>query len=716
MSLQKLRAHICLAIAGSLRDAITKQVPVFQRPSPIYLEKEIGGSLQLESIPAFLPAFYSDDGSFLIEPAGTNLILWPHAVQRQEWVKGSQVRILADRAASPDGTRTADIVSWIGGTGSTQIIKRSLKLQPGSAYCVSFYVRLRTDGGQFGANDVLRVVGDVATTVEGDSPEIGLNVLNEVPGLYQVIELVFATAGSFPVSHQIDSTESFQVTGVSSSTATLFMPSYAIAANDLINCQLAFDGGYTCRITANGASSAGEVLFTVDAVNLPAQGVTAGISEAVLIGPQMAEVDLEVYSESLAAIDWGLMDLKEGTFRTSPISQTNEQTLRSATTLYYLYNPFEGLKSFGILLDMRYWRGDGTFFDILDFYVWADEAGRLVVRFGTTDLVTPEPLPEAPTVYIQISSEYSSIAIYVDGILVARSSTSDPALEDSPFSLDSEGVRCYHKIIAFNTALTDGLVEVGQKAGGEVGQLFSQLDEVLSAGMISAQSSGILLPPVLIPGVPILAATAVTDLDTAAGTLTVEDATGLSNGATLFFSRSNSLRTRSKITGIAANVLSVESLAGVNIGDLAILADYDNPGRATVRLPLEADDPQVISAINDTDPDKLILSVTSVLSFEATTASVQTPEYEDIGLVQVLETNEIAQTITVTGPNVDRIEVGHVIFQPLAELLVDPQNYQVTILQAVPGVEVSRKAADSIELTSTNPADVTVNPLILANL
>jgi hypothetical protein len=702
MTIDEVQRKLNFAIAGSLKDAIGQAIPNFLRNTPIVIEEDVNDSRQFEPVAAFLPAFAASDGSLLLEPAGTNEITWPLRVNRAEWVKGSNVVVAQDRSIAPDGTHLADRVTWTGGTGVNSILRRSLELEPGQDYVLSLYLRLQPGGGKFGANDVVRVIG-----AEGN-PEVSLNQLNGWVNKYRLIELKFNAGGIVPESG-ISANEDWAVDAVSTTTVTLTLAGLSIGEDALQGSRLEFDSGDVYEITANTASSSNQVVFTLDATNLPGDGITTA-NRVTLTGPAPREIDIEIYSESVASIDWGMADLKEGVVRTSPIIQNGQKETRSDSYLIYRESPFEALNSFGAFFDIKFLRGEGVLIASRGFVIWLDDNNILSCQLDTTVLATPNPIPtENVKIFVQVSAESTSLAIYINGILEARSTVPDANLPDSALSFVSAGVRCHNVFLGFAGALTDGAVAQGQRAGDEVRELF-ETPEILPSNVISSQSPGITLPEVAIPGIPVVASTAIDSIDRAAREVTVVDATGFTNNSTAFLIRDDVVRTRVEITGIAANVFSVDSVAGLKPGDLFVLGDYDRPSRVTVRMPVTPFDAQEIESI---DSGNSTVEIQNTISFDQSPALVQR-DYVDVGAFQILGKDDVASELTLDGTN--GLEVGDIIFQPATELLIDPQNYTVLFLEDIGGIKVTRKARDSFEIENQNVAPVVVTPQVIVNL
>ena len=66
--------EIILALNTSMADLRDRRIPNFQRPSPVYLENEVNGSIALSPVPSNVFAVSDVDGSFYVEPGGQNLL------------------------------------------------------------------------------------------------------------------------------------------------------------------------------------------------------------------------------------------------------------------------------------------------------------------------------------------------------------------------------------------------------------------------------------------------------------------------------------------------------------------------------------------------------------------------------------------------------------------------------------------------------------------
>lgn len=181
---------INFCLQGSLIDLINRQIPNFNRTSPVWMEKEINGATQLHSIDAHHPAIYPDDGSFLLEPSRTNRLTWSRDFSQNVWVKGSGVVLFPDAVLSADGSYQADKIAFTGGTGETVTVKRSLTLKSNTDHVFSILIR-QEESSISKDSDIIKFTGDVV-----GSPQIKISALNNSPGKYRVLELKFKTSNT----------------------------------------------------------------------------------------------------------------------------------------------------------------------------------------------------------------------------------------------------------------------------------------------------------------------------------------------------------------------------------------------------------------------------------------------------------------------------------------------------------------------------------------
>jgi hypothetical protein len=167
------------------------QVPTFLRPSPANIESTLNGSWRLSGVTVHNPRF-TTSGSLVLERDSINLITYPQDLTHSSWIKGSSMIIQADRIQGMDSNYLADriAISQTTGNQAAQTLSKVISLASGQPLTLSAYLRLA--GGRFGANDVLRITGDVAAA---QSIPLG-PIFNDKPGNYIPVVLNAASAGT----------------------------------------------------------------------------------------------------------------------------------------------------------------------------------------------------------------------------------------------------------------------------------------------------------------------------------------------------------------------------------------------------------------------------------------------------------------------------------------------------------------------------------------
>lgn len=697
------------SIDSSKVDLNRGSVANFSRPSSVLLEREVDGSVQLYPIDAFRPAFYSEDGAFLLEPVGVNYITWNMNLSRSEWVKGSNVIVQPDEVKGPDSSYLSDRLLWAPGIGSTQILRYSVALPAGTTFTLWGIQKLSS--GQFGASDVMRCVGGVV-----GSPVLNLSVLNQQQGRYRVIELAFRTAGQQPIYPQtVQHDDTYAITSVATNTVTVTIPGATVAAGNFVGGRVRFSNlpdttFYT--ILANTASSSNSVTITLQAANLVADGVTT--SSRLILEPAANQlVDIEFYIERAIVLDWGGLQVEPLPFRTSMIYQEAEMKLRSEAELSWRNSPIAGLKTFSVFIHIKFWRGDGNLLDCGNFRMWIENS-RLYVQAGAAVLSTPDPIAATNTkVLVQVSEELATISLFVNKALKARTSlpnfTADPLADATMTSL---GVRAIQTILVNDTLLLDGQPGLGDPAGEEVAELFDN-PVVVDATAISAHAPLIQLNPVTVPAkVPPIAQSPISAINTGTRVVTVESGTGFINSQPVAVVRrlengEELVVARPTITAIAGNNITLDSVSGIMLGDFLTFGNVDFPGRASARFPFDPVDQQTITAI---DVGLRRLTVASALAFTESRAFIVSPGYVD--KLEVMVTSIDATNNYIFVDNVTGLAVGDVIIQPLNETLIDPKNYFAGILNPVDGVRITRMYRNGIVLENNTTKEVSVTPFI----
>ncbi|MBD2019366.1 hypothetical protein H6F43_04105 [Leptolyngbya sp. FACHB-36] len=186
---------LCFDMVGSL---ITSQGinPTFLRYTIANAESEVNGSWRLFTAAVHQPRFTST-GAILLEQSSTNLLTYPLDLRHSSWVKGSSINVLPDLVQAMDNNYLADVVSVAAYTGNdaANTLSKSFTFGSGLGFTVSAYLSLL--GGRLGAQDVLRVTGDVASP---QSIQLG-GIFNDRPGNYRPVTFTFKTAGSPPATY-----------------------------------------------------------------------------------------------------------------------------------------------------------------------------------------------------------------------------------------------------------------------------------------------------------------------------------------------------------------------------------------------------------------------------------------------------------------------------------------------------------------------------------
>lgn len=692
---------------GSLVDLNNQSVPNFTRPSVVNMERFVDGSLQLQLVGAFHPAFDLETGSFLLEPAGINLITHNMDLSQNIWQKGSNVSVRVDYAGrgntAPDGTPTADRLRWDTGNGASQLLRRTIGLDAATTYTLSAILRLA--GGLFGGEDGIRLTGDVVGT-----PKLGLAGLNTNVNRYQLLELSFTTSGrvaDYPGNvHEIPA---LTIASVGSNSLTLILSAtHTSIANAWVGGQLLINGQYYL-ITGNAASASGQIVVTLSVTGLPTLGITAGQAVQLRESPSQT-VTIEFYSESTASIDWGGLQLEARDFRTSPIYQQASILVRSASLLSYRKSPIANMKTFGIFAEMKRWKGDGNLFEIGNLKAWI-EKGKLKLIAGSSQIELSTPLPtNSFKLFVQVLESNSSLVIYLNGVLVAK--TTLGAFRGDTYAalvLTSNGLREWQRFLVKDVPLVEGQVAVGEAAKAEVAAFFRNLVPINSVA-ISAHSPLLILPPVTVPAVlPPIAQTTITALNGAIATVT--SATNFVVNAPVTIKRGDYTVLRTVINTISGSNITLATAFNALIGDVMIYGAIDIPGTASVRFPFDAIDPQIIQAI---DVANKRLTVGSTLSFTKERAFIRNDLYQDISEVLILSTNDSLNWLFVN--DVTDLKVGQTIAQPSNEQWIDVDAYFAWILTQVDGVRIAEKYINGIVLENTNSVPVTVTPALRVNL
>lgn len=705
-----ISTKITFALRGALSDLQGRRVLNWNCSSPRLLEEKINGSFRLKSVPAYRPAIY-EDGSFLLEPIGTNFFTWSQDLTHPSWVKGSnvQVRKPPERPLLPDASGVAQEVNWFNGVGNTQKLQRTFGVKGAADYIIKFILQPR--GGRCSANDVIRVIGGVAS-----SAKIQLSELNDYQGRYRILELKFRTAGTQPTLPVVG-LEGFSITEVTNSTFTISSLE-VVAINSMKGGQVKFNNAPTVlyMIAGNTATTNGSITVTVEAVNLPGSGVTI-VQKASLLGQPDQVCTLEISSESVFSMLWGDVTLEEGLFSTSFIPQEGEQSVRAAALLEAQPkdNPLRDLRSFGVYGRLKSWKGNGNLINFGDFKIDIVD-GKLTVTAGTTQVQDTSPLPALDaSFFVMVAAETSSISLFVDGKLKNRSSLVNFRPTSNPVIFSSKGVRLWHTIVCFGEALLDGKPEIGQMATQEVNLLFSEI--VVPASLISSQFTVFELTPVKVSG---LSKPAVSGAITAAPVVATRkvllaSTAGFAVGDTVAIVRGEKpdIVNHAMVEAVAVGDLTLGTVAGIRSGDSVFKGEFGIPGRAFVRFPFVAIDEQRVQEINY--PTRKVRLSSSLAYIPNLRAIVRNEKNQDVTEVMVTAIDPGTNEITVS--DATKIQVGHYIAQTLSETRIDWQLYVPSFKVGIPGVRIGKpRSQNGVLIENTTPSEVSVTVRIEAFL
>ena len=698
-----LKAKVFSAIQGSLNNLLSSDVPNFSRSTPTWVETYIGDSLKIESVEAYQPSIHPEDSALILEPSGINLITHNRSLSHSSWIKGTNVRVYRGEVESPDTTTfQGDRIDWGNGEGATQLITRKLFLRAGKTYTLSAFLRL-PPGEQASDKDVMRCGGSV----------FALKRLNEAINRYRICEFQFKTPGSQLVLPSYSHSTSYSVTAVTPNTVTLAITDGTVAANQFTGGQVQFGTEARLYLILGNTPSSGTnntTTLTLDTTTLVSDGVTVS-SPARLHGAPDQSVDLEFYCESSLSLHFGGIQLEERDFRTSMIYQDEAFEVRAATFLSYRRNPIGKLKSFGVFVDLKEWRGEGNLIDLGNIQASITN-NRLVVVAGGVTMTAPEPLPKRSKIYIQVSAENTNICVYINKILVAKSNVYDFAGDHrAEFHLTSVGIRAFYAIAFFDRTLLDGQPATNQLASSEVAELFDT-KVLLDSTMIAANPSPFVLPTLTVPpSRPPLARSQIRSFNPTSGIVTLYDRAGFAVNTPVAIVRGNSVVYNTRIIAIPAsspNGVQLEVAYSIVPGDYLVYGNVNEPGQGTVRFTYTPIDS---ATILDITPSLNRLKIVSSLAFSRSRAFVTSDTDEDIAEVSI--TNKDDQQGFLFVDSLDRLAIGHIISQPEDEQIIDPSCYDAYLLQEIEGVEIDDKYTNGVKVINRNSVPIDVQVAIL---
>lgn len=700
---------ITFALSNSLVDAKGGQIPTFLRGTPTTLETDRDGDAYVKRIAAYRPAIRANDGSIVVEPPTRNEISWNADPQHPSWVRGSSVQVFEDRALGVDSTYKSSSVSWINGLGNSQIIRKSVYLEAGTDFVLSAIFRLQS--GSFRPGDVIRLTGGVVS-----NPTLSLSPLNLAVGKRKVLSLPFRTGGGQPILPG-GGTDYYSIVSVAAGSIVVNFGTNPIAANALVGAQLFFTGSAVpYLVSTNTATNAGGIAtITVTTPTLVVNGITTS-NKVKLAKPPRQQVDIEIYCENAATIEWGGIQIEAKQFRTSMVVQKDDLELRSGTLLRYRLSPFASLSNFGFFLNLRHWAGDGFIFNAGLVKVEI-VASKLVAAYGSTQIATPTNLPASCKIFTQISIERNVVELYVDKKLIARQSISSFVANAAAFDFSSSGVRIFSSAIATKGTLSGGAgIAIGDVATGEIADLFDSGNTIASVTVL-ARTPELILPTTIVPGIVPEISSAISGRNVSARKISVVDASQFVVNKPIKIYNNNIFILQANVLAIVGSEISLDVDVDIvrppgSTGAYRAIQGKTSPGRATIRFPFDPIDVQEIVGVSPSplgNDNRLTLN-TSSLSFVQGRAIVQTNL--DRFVAEVIVTSVIPATRQIAVDDLSGIAIGHKISQPTEELLIDPSNYLAAFVQPYDKISVVEQAQNGVIVENANQEAIPVSVAI----
>lgn len=707
--LSEASRSIVFSLAGRL--TTTSAIPTFERPSATAIESYVNGGLSIMTIPSYEPAINPFDGSFLFEPERINFVNHTLNLSHPSWVLGSSVQSRTDVAYAPNGSDKAETVFVGLGTGGSNVIRRTVRLNPGTDYILSQAIQLK--GGQFTVDDVLRVTGAGVQS----SASVSYLPLNGYVDKYRIVQLSFKTSGIIFKDFGLPTTasvagEKFRVNEVTNSTITI--EGLDTAAGTLIGARLLFDKvpGTNYVITNNQKTGVVQTI-TVSPATLVTDGIVQ-YDSFTFSDSSDVDVVVESYLPSAVTFNWGGIQIEEGTFRTSLIYQGEDIQPRSRTILEYKPedNPLKGLKTFSVMIDLKDWVGDGNIIDLGDLKFSVVE-GKLEIQAKNVLLKDLNPLPNPALIMVQISSENSSLSLYINSKLINRAALPSFTPAEAQVKFMSAGTRCFQSFTVMNRIFSDGQVSANQFVSGDLATVFANRGQDFIE--IDNTITGVILPSVEVPPAEEPAGRALIGVVNRPGFAVIVDSSEYFTVDTSAIVERDEGSIwievgRVNITGISATTITLDTVNGIQVGDRLTPSYVKRPGKASIRLPFSSKETQVISATNTVT--KVVTVTGSTTTFEiGDTVIAQTSKYQDLGQFLIAAKNDINKQLTLEG-DITGLGVGDLVILPRSETRINGKLYDVIFINEVPGVRVSQKGDNGFIIENSNPEPLFVGTMI----
>lgn len=746
MSLTTIRNSIIFGCKGSLVDVIGKKIPTYTRANPLWLEDSIDGKIILSPTESFNPAFRTDEQYIYLEPSSVNEVLFNNALDRPEWMKGSNVSVKGNSVVSPTGAREGDRLLWGAGIGSTQLIKTPVTLIAGDTYCISAYIKANTDN--FENNDRISLFAEGVTEIEGDSHPIYLSQLNSKVGRWIKVEGLFTPKGvSLANRRYLPSLENsgngtypnFTVSNFTETSLTLFASTtMSIPSNALIGGEYTIskpnvpDISYAIvgNTAFNEVGSSLTITISPDSGNPTLDGVNVN-DVGVISNRSKLDAYVGIYVENINSIDVAGIQVEKKKFATSMVFQGAEVRPKSDSVLFYEDSPVKDEENWAMYFELTNWQGEGNVIDLESFKISINNSEQLTF---TGLNFSPYLIAELPSfkVLIEVNNIKLEARFYLNGILIQQINLTQEFVGnlDDQFILTSQGIREFKDYVFFRGVLSSASDTEGQLGKNDIELIFKE-ESIIPLEAIHYGNPILVLPAIAVPprlrekyAIPVSAVDYSTNQVTtsySAGQTVIQKV--LSGSTTMLSPEAVTIqrpeREERKLLTIGyANALSLalnvdqyvftlDSAKGIRVGDNLVFRDTILSGKASVRFPNTAID---LQTINNVDVNAKKVTLGTVSSFTLSRALVITDRNQDVGEVIVEEIDEVSRTLKLN--NVLDIKVGHIIYQTKYELEISRYNYFVSLMEKVEGVSIDQTFSNGIVFRNDNDYEVLITPRI----
>jgi hypothetical protein len=345
----------------------------------------------------------------------------------------------------------------------------------------------------------------------------------------------------------------------------------------------------------------------------------------------------------------------------------------------------------------------------------------------TTD---PDALPAAAKITVRVSQGLSRCAIYVNGIMKARQDLSSYSANTAQVTIAGDGARKYRCLYLFNRDFSDGSIDVGKAATGEILELNSQ-DSLLTD--LADGFARIVFAPLLIrvgknatvrfpqiqsarqtissitPGSGKVAQVETVTVQTIVSASAVQTDFIIIDDTQFSFTSDATPTTTEIAAGLAAlvNASTIPVTANATAGSFTLTADVagnDFSLSVSDRLSFANTTPNAVDVNTIAVPNAVDFVRGKALVFE---------NYAFVGELQILTINTVANTMTVQAiPNsvFSAIAAGQTITQSSWALRCGEANYFCHHLEDYGDIRPFSKSVDGFTLINRGLVDRWVTP------